>query len=111
MRLKHSEEEEEEDYALWEGFVMSCNRGGRSILEWLEGMIDLYKSSETDELFQQLMESVEWAKENDYSLSDAFNFAVHAHKTTIVARVASCQPKDDDFWCALASRDVQAGCK
>ena len=105
------DEEEEDDYALWEGFVMSCNRGGRNIFEKLEDMIDLYKWSERDELFQQLMRSVEWAKENNYSLSDAFNFAVHANKTTIVATVANCQPKDDDFWCALASRDVQSGCK
>ena len=107
-----SDNSEEEDYALWEGFVMSSNRADQSIFEWLEGIINLYKSSETDELFQKLMKDVEWAKENNYSLADAFDFAVHACKGMIVASVASCQLKDDhDFWCILNRRDVQIGCK
>lgn len=106
-----SSDDEEDDEYLWERFVMSCNRGtGQSIFEWLEGIIKLYKWSEKDELFQKIMEDVEKAKRLDYSLSEAFDFAVHNNKDKIVSSVANC-PSDDDFWCALSSRDVQTGCK
>lgn len=107
-----SSDDEEEDVYLWERFVMSCNRGkGMSIFEWLEGIIELYMWSEKDELFQKLMQDVENAKRMDYSLSEAFDFAVHNNKDRIVSSVSNCPSDGEDFWCALSSRDVQDGCK
>ena len=50
-----SSDGEENDEYLWESFVMSCNRGGHSIFEWLEGIIKRYKWSEKDDLFQKQM--------------------------------------------------------
>ena len=104
-----SEDDGEDDYALWESFAMSCNRGSKDILEWLDGMLHLYKWSENDTLFQKLMQDVEWAKENGYSLYDSFNYTVHANKDAIVAAVTDYQT--DDFWGTLSSRDILPRCK
>ena len=81
------------------------------IFERLEGIIELYIWSEKDELFQKLMQDVENAKRMDYSLSEAFDFAVHNNKERIVSSVANCPSDGEDFWCVLSSRDVQDGCK
>ena len=92
---------EEDNYWLWEKFVMSCDRGSHHIFEWLIEILPLYQWSEKDTLFQTLMHDVEYAKEKGNSLPDSFNYAVNKNKDDIVA-AAVCVT--DGFWAALRTK-------
>ena len=52
----------------WERFAMSCNRMDTDIFEYLEGYIDLYMWSKTDDLFENIMEDMVCIKNSGYSL-------------------------------------------
>ena len=73
-------DDDEEDYLLWETLVKFCERSGENIVECLMKVFLLYKSCENDDVFQQLLKDVELAKENGYSLKDAFHYAVELRK-------------------------------
>ena len=100
----------EDDYGLWEKFVMSCNRGRKvDIFEWLAGILPLYQWSKKDDLFQKLMQDVENAKEKGCSLPDSFNYAVNNNKDAIVAATTSVT---DGFWAVLRNKvPMPRGCK
>ena len=105
-------DDDEEDYYLWETLVKFCERSGENIFECLKKVFLLYKSCENDDVFQQLLKDVELAKENGYSLKDAFHYAVELRKDLIVTSVKNC---DDacNFWCVLSNERIpqQPGCK
>lgn len=105
-----SDDENEDDYWLWENFAMMCRRGDKDIFEKLDEMLSLYKWSQTDELFQKLMEGVRWAKELGYGLHDSFNYAVYSNMTSIVEAV-KCNSDKDNFWSALSKRRLPPGCR
>ena len=107
----NSDDDGEDNYGLWEGFVMACRRGDKDIFEKLEGIIPLFKWSERDELFQKLMKDVHSSIHDGYCLADSFNIAVYSNKDAIVEAV-NCGDKDD-FWSALdrAERDLPPECK
>lgn len=101
---------EEDDYGLWEKFVMSCNRGTKKdIFEWLAGILPLYQWSKKDDLFQKLMQDVEDAKEKGCSLPDSFNYAVNNNKYAILAAMVCVT---DGFWAVLRNKvPMPRGCK
>ena len=107
----NSDDDEKDNYGLWESFVMACRRGDKDIFEKLEGIIPLFKWSESDELFQKLMKDVHSSIHDGFCLKDSFNIAVYANKDAIVEAV-NCGDQDD-FWSALdrAERDLPPGCK
>ena len=107
----NSDDDEKDNYGLWESFVMACRRGDKDIFEKLEGIIPLFKWSESDELFQKLMKDVHSSIHDGFCLKDSFNIAVYANKDAIVEAV-NCGDQDD-FWSALdrADRDLPPGCK
>ena len=107
----NSDDDEKDNYGLWESFVMGCRRGDKDIFEKLEGIIPLFKWSESDELFQKLMKDVHSSIHDGFCLKDSFNIAVYANKDAIVEAV-NCGDQDD-FWSALdrAERDLPPGCK
>ena len=106
-----SDDDDVDNFWLWEGFVMSCRRADKDVFECLEGIIPLYKWSETDELFQTLMKDVHSSIHDGFSLMDSFNIAVYTNKDAIVKAV-NCGDKDD-FWSAIdrAGRNLPPGCK
>ena len=93
---------EEDNYGLWEKFVMSCNRGtSKDIFEWLARILPLYQWSKKDDLVQTLMQDVEDAKEKGCSLRDSFNYAVNNNKDDIVAATMG---DTDGFWASLRDK-------
>ena len=104
-------DDDEEDYYLWETLIKLCERSGETILNCLKKVFLFYKWAENDEVVQELLKDVEWAKGNGYSLKNAFNHAVELRKDLIVTSVKNC---DDacNFWCVLSNERIpQPGCK
>ena len=106
-----SDENSEEDNYLWENLVRSCKKTGENIFKCLEEEFLFYKWCKNDEVFLQLLKDVERAKENGYSLKDAFNYAVELRKDLIVASVKGCSGDMCNIWCVLSKRIEQPGCK
>ena len=100
----------EDDYGVWEKFVMPCNRGTKKdIFKWLAGILPIYQWSKEDDLFQKLMQDVENAKEKGCSLPDSFKYAVNNNKDAIVAATTSVK---DGFWAVLRNKvPMPRGCK
>ena len=105
-----SSDDDDDDYWLWESFAMMCKRGDKDIFETLDGLLPLYKWSETDELFQKLMDGVQWAKIQGFRLPDSFNYAVYSNMTLILEAV-KCNSDEDNFWSVLSKRRLPSGCK
>ena len=105
-----SSDDDEDDYWLWESFAMMCKRSGKDIFEKLKDFLFLYKWSQTDALFQKLMDGVYWAKVLGYRLPNSFNFAVYSNIPLIVEAV-KCNREEKNFWNTLSKRRLPPGCK
>ena len=88
---------------LWERLAIICiihNNSKLKPLHIFKGYVSIYMRSESDELFNEIMNDIMDAKLRDVPLRDAIRNAVKENEESIIASVEMC-PNDDSVWCQL----------
>ena len=89
---------------LWERLAILCiiiNDSELPPFDIFKEYVSLYMQSESDELFNEIMNDIMDAKLRDVPLRDAITYALKENEGNIIASVEMCHI-DESFWCHLA---------
>ena len=97
----------EQNLGLWVTLVIMCYNKRCKAIDVLKEYILLYIESESDKLFQDIMNDIAGAAE--LPLHDAIEYSIDKHEKSIIASVNIC--KANSFWCELAEMDGGLNCQ
>ena len=89
---------------LWERLAIICiidNNSKFKQMNICKGYVLIYMQSESDELFNEIMDDIMDAKLRRVPLRDAVSYALKENEESVIASVEIC-PSDESVWCQLA---------